>query len=566
MTLLAELIEKLIITKNNPKILLRRNESVAEKMLTNWFAFLLHDFIKDCAGTPLYILFLSIKQQIYKGPVDAITCEARYSLSEDKLIRQSIDYECITVRVQLTNSILLTTNLTTHELTVKLLTCDTITQAKEKILDTFFKGYPFSRRPDLDDLDLIYIPADWNHNNHNNQNRLKLYDEDNSSRNDQEIKRLNTLSHYKITNGSLLIITMTKKSSSVITDSSYSNIDPQSNSNVKNGENMTLLSKSSKGSSSNSPPTYSKIMNSDQTTTTTTTIVSNKIKQQKKCHLIKASDYITNTTPFINDYKSQQQQQHQQHHQSTNNSEIVEKLVSEVYLTRLLATKGGMQSYIDDFFETIFSTAHGSNVLPFAIKYLFDFLDQQALFHGISDSDVVYTWKSNSLPLRFWVNIIKNPEFVFDIHKSNIVDASLSVIASTFMDSCSQSRLDLNKESPSGKLLFYKEVQKYRKWVESYYADIRAMPKIKQQDMNEILMEESKKHSNSFNKQNALYRLYNDYIKKFRVQIENSLLNNNDGDSNNQDSSSSSSSSSSINKHLNYRLQQVIYQYEAIEV
>ena len=95
MTLLAELIEKLIDTKNNPKILMRRNESVAEKMLTNWFAFLLYDFIHNCAGTPLYILFLSIKQQIYKGPVDAITCEARYSLSEDKLIRQSIDYETI---------------------------------------------------------------------------------------------------------------------------------------------------------------------------------------------------------------------------------------------------------------------------------------------------------------------------------------------------------------------------------------------------------------------------------------------------------------------------------------
>lgn len=42
-----------------------------------------------------------------------------------------------------------------------------------------------------------------------------------------------------------------------------------------------------------------------------------------------------------------------------------------------------------------------------------------------------------SLPLRFWVNIIKNPEFVFDIHKSNIVDSCLSVIAQTFMDSCS---------------------------------------------------------------------------------------------------------------------------------
>jgi plexin A len=101
-TLLADLIQKTVETKNsNPKILLRRNESVAEKMLTNWFAFLLYDFIHNCAGTPLYILFLSIKQQIYKGPVDAFTCEARYSLSEDKLIRQSIDYEPLTIRVQL---------------------------------------------------------------------------------------------------------------------------------------------------------------------------------------------------------------------------------------------------------------------------------------------------------------------------------------------------------------------------------------------------------------------------------------------------------------------------------
>jgi plexin A len=34
-----------------------------------------------------------MKQQVDKGPVDAITSEARYSLSEEKLIRQSIDFK-----------------------------------------------------------------------------------------------------------------------------------------------------------------------------------------------------------------------------------------------------------------------------------------------------------------------------------------------------------------------------------------------------------------------------------------------------------------------------------------
>ena len=50
-----------------------------------------------------------------------------------------------------------------------------------------------------------------------------------------------------------------------------------------------------------------------------------------------------------------------------------------------------------------------------------------------------------SLPLRFWVNLIKNPNFVFDIHKSNIVDSCLSVVAQTFMDSCSTSDHRLGK-------------------------------------------------------------------------------------------------------------------------
>ncbi len=50
-----------------------------------------------------------------------------------------------------------------------------------------------------------------------------------------------------------------------------------------------------------------------------------------------------------------------------------------------------------------------------------------------------------SLPLRFWVNIIKNPEFVFDINKSHIVDSCLTTIAQTFMDACSPTDHKLGK-------------------------------------------------------------------------------------------------------------------------
>lgn len=76
----------------------------------------------------------------------------------------------------------------------------------------------------------------------------------------------------------------------------------------------------------------------------------------------------------------------------------------------------------------------------------------------------------HSLPLRFWVNVIKNPQFVFDIHKNSITDACLSVVAQTFMDSCSTSEHKLGKDSPSNKLLYAKDIPNYKSWVERWVA------------------------------------------------------------------------------------------------
>ena len=38
------------------------------------------------------MLYQAMKQQVAKGPVDSVSSEARYSLSEDKLIRQQIEF------------------------------------------------------------------------------------------------------------------------------------------------------------------------------------------------------------------------------------------------------------------------------------------------------------------------------------------------------------------------------------------------------------------------------------------------------------------------------------------
>ncbi|XP_053329094.1 plexin-A3, partial [Spea bombifrons] len=456
--LLSDLIEKNLESKNHPKLLLRRTESVAEKMLTNWFTFLLYKFLKECAGEPLFMLFCAIKQQMEKGPIDAITGEARYSLSEDKLIRQQIDYKVLTL------SCICPESENGTEIPVKVLNCDTVTQVKDKLLDAVYKGIPYTQRPKAEDMDL-----EWRQGR---ITRVILQDEDVTTKIECDWKRLNSLVHYQVTDGSTVALIPKQVSAYNITNSfTFTR-------SLSRYESLLRTSSSPDSLRSRAP-----MITPDQETGT------------KLWHLVKNHD-------------------HTDHKEGDRGS----KMVSEIYLTRLLATKGTLQKFVDDLFETVFSTAHRGSALPLAIKYMFDFLDEQADRRQITDPDVRHTWKSNCLPLRFWVNVIKNPQFVFDIHKSSITDACLSVVAQTFMDSCSTSEHRLGKDSPSNKLLYAKDIPNYKTWVERYYRDISKMPPISDQDMDAYLVEQSRLHANEFNSLSALSELYF-YVNKYREEV-----------------------------------------------
>ncbi|MGH0166375.1 UNVERIFIED_CONTAM: hypothetical protein FKN15_066985 [Acipenser sinensis] len=491
--LLADLIEKNLENRNHPKLLLRRTESVAEKMLTNWFTFLLHRFLKvcrllkftllslqtlpatllghayhdlaseleacqECAGEPLFMLYCAIKQQMEKGPIDTITGEARYSLSEDKLIRQQIDYK------QLTLNCVPPGGDPGSEVPVKVLNCDTVTQVKNKLLDAVHKSIPFSQRPQAEDMDL-----EWRQGR---LTRVILQDEDVTTKIESDWKRLNSLAHYQVSDGSLVALVQKQVSAYNIANSfTFTR-------SLSRYESLLRTSSSPDSLRSRAP-----MITPDQESGT------------KLWHLVKNHE-------------------HSDHREGDRGS----KMVSEIYLTRLLATKGTLQKFVDDLFETVFSTAHRGSALPLAIKYMFDFLDEQADRRQISDPDVRHTWKSNCLPLRFWVNVIKNPQFVFDIHKSSITDACLSVVAQTFMDSCSTSEHRLGKDSPSNKLLYAKDIPNYKNWVERYYRDIAKMPAISDQDMDAYLVEQSRLHANEFNTLSALSELYF-YVNKYKEEV-----------------------------------------------
>uniref|UniRef100_A0A8D0CTS7 Plexin-A2 n=1 Tax=Sander lucioperca TaxID=283035 RepID=A0A8D0CTS7_SANLU len=479
--LLSDLIDRNLESKNHPKLLLRRKhgvtfflsflfslcnfrtESVAEKMLTNWFAFLLHKFLKECAGEPLFMLYCAIKQQMEKGPIDAITGEARYSLSEDKLIRQQIEYKTLILNCVNPD------NENSPEIPVKVLNCDTITQVKEKILDAVYKNMPYSQRPRAVDMDL-----EWRQGR---MARVVLQDEDITTKIENDWKRLNTLMHYQVSDR--CVVALVPKQTS-----SY---------NIPSSASITRSSISRYDSS------FRYTGSPDSLRSRAPMITPDLESGVKVWHLVKNHE-----------------------HGDQKEGDRGSKMVSEIYLTRLLATKGTLQKFVDDLFETLFSTVHRGSTLPLAIKYMFDFLDEQADKHGIHDTDVRHTWKSNCLPLRFWVNVIKNPQFVFDIHKSSITDACLSVVAQTFMDSCSTSEHRLGKDSPSNKLLYAKDIPNYKSWVERYYADINRLPAISDQDMNAYLAEQARLHSTEFNMLSALNEIYS-YVSKYSEEITAAL-------------------------------------------
>uniref|UniRef100_A0A8C5M0F4 Plexin B2 n=1 Tax=Leptobrachium leishanense TaxID=445787 RepID=A0A8C5M0F4_9ANUR len=430
-TLFLELMEQYVA--KNPKLMLRRSETVVERMLSNWMSICLYQYLKDTAGEPLYKLFKAIKHQVEKGPVDAVQSKAKYTLNDTGLLGDDVEYSQLTVNVIVQGE-------GGETVPVKVLTCDTITQVKEKIVDQVYKSIPYSARPLANSLALEWRPG---------STAQILSDLDLTSQKDGRWRRYNTLMHYNVRDNATLIL-------------SRIGISQQQEENNQDfpGERHGLLE-----------------------------------EENKTWHLVRPADEVDESKSKRGSMKEKERT----------------KAITEIYLTRLLSVKGTLQQFVDDF---LLAVLNSRQVVPPAIKYFFDFLDEQAEKYEIKDEDTVHIWKTNSLSLRFWVNILKNPHFIFDVHVHQVVDASLSVIAQTFMDACSRTEHKLTRESPSNKLLYAKEISTYKKMVEDYYKGIRQMVPVSDQDMNTHLAEISRAHTDSLNTLVSLHQLYQ-YTNKY---------------------------------------------------
>ncbi|XP_051516179.1 plexin-B1-like isoform X2 [Myxocyprinus asiaticus] len=448
-TLLSHLVEQ--YTTKNPKLMLRRTESVVEKLLTNWMSICLYSFLRDTAGESFYMLFRAIKHQVDKGPVDAVTGKAKYTLNDNRLLREDVEYHTLTLNV------LVSSGGAGESQTVptKVLDCDTITQVKEKVLEHTCKGTSLCQRPSADSVHLEWRAGMAGH--------LILSDQDLTSVVQGSLKRLNTLQHYKVPDGAT--VTLVSRQSKQIHHDSHDYIP---------GEKTPMLEDGEEGG-------------------------------VKQWHLVKASEDSELPKHRRGSLRDKERER--------------AKAIPEIYLTRLLSVKGTLQKFVDDLFTVILST---SRPVPLAVKYFFDLLDDQAAQHNITDPETIHIWKTNSLPLRFWINILKNPQFIFDVQASDNVDAVLSVIAQTFMDSCTIADHKLGRDSPINKLLYARDIPRYKQMVERYYSDIRQTISVSDQEMNSTLTELSRNYCNEVNHLVALHELYK-YINKYYDQIITAL-------------------------------------------
>ncbi|XP_037318119.2 plexin-B2-like isoform X2 [Pungitius pungitius] len=434
-TLLLELMDEHVQNKN-PKLMLRRSETVVERMLCNWMSICIYQFLRDTAGEPLYKLFRALKHQVEKGPVDAMLKKAKYTLNDTGLLGDDVEYSVLTLQV-------LVHGEGPDVTPVRVLNCDSITQVKEKIIDQVYRNLPYSQRPVVESVALEWRPGSTGQ---------ILSDMDLTSQQEGRWKRLNTLAHYNVRDNATLVLSRV-----LHTRSFHQHQDSYEEKNALLEEDNTY-------------------------------------------HLVRPADEM--------DYGKSKR--------GSVKDKAMTKAITEIYLTRLLSVKGTLQQFVDDFFRSVLCS---SSTVPPAVKYFFDFLDEQALRHDNVDEETLHIWKTNSLPLRFWVTILRNPHFVFDVHVAEVVDASLHVISQTFMDACTKTEHKLSRESPSNKLLYAKEISTYKKMVDDYYEGIRQMVPVSDQDMNTHLAEVSR-HTDKLNTQLALHQLYQYASKYYDVIIQ----------------------------------------------
>ncbi|KAI6661542.1 Plexin-A4-like [Oopsacas minuta] len=442
--LLEELFETMV-AKSRVNNMFHRTHTVAEKLLSNWLAMMMYRFLIDGPGPAIHLAYRATKRQTEKGPIDVVTGEAKYSLDKEKLLTQISDEEIKELEVGV-----ITDNET--DLKVKLLECDTISQAKLKIMDVVYSEVPVSQRPHITKLDLEV------HTTRKQSFGLILRDNDWTSIVQGDWKRVNTLSHYSAVNQPVFkLVPRTQiPQGGQICDYLGTLIQYRYNS-----------------------------------------VWDTHIHEEDKTWHLTDPQEIQTVKP--------------------------KKLATEIYLIRLISTKNILQKYLDDMVYAIFpDVMFEPHKLAQPIKYIFDFLDYLVEKYNIDNKDnVLRMWKNKCVPIGFWANLIRNPNHLFDVIKSETLDTNLSVISQVLIDSCLGTDSHITEDDPTTKILYYREVPIYREHILKYHDTMSQSPAVSDEQLFESYR--VPKGGDHFYKESALLSLYS-YADSCKDKIVEEML------------------------------------------
>ncbi|CAF1193690.1 unnamed protein product, partial [Didymodactylos carnosus] len=221
-------------------ILTFKSEKKRYNLYYDIYALISYDYLKTYVANTYYQLYLILKAKMNSGPCDSVENLSYYTLNDRQLLKDTtISFKHIQLCVHIE-----TADDKSYDLIhIQCLTCDTITQVKQKLIDQIFQCLPYSKRPHYDDFDLILfttkliantsscssssscsstnsslpltrkatnvtkhfffsrniIPSKHDHHHHHHQQELiLLHDIDNTSETSSHMKKLNTLQHYGI--------------------------------------------------------------------------------------------------------------------------------------------------------------------------------------------------------------------------------------------------------------------------------------------------------------------------------------------------------------------------------
>ncbi|CAG2229170.1 PLXNA [Mytilus edulis] len=185
----------------------------------------------------------------------------------------------------------------------------------------------------------------------------------------------------------------------------------------------------------------------------------------------------------------------------------------DIFLNRLFHTKLLLSDYIDSTFEGLID----SQSLSIPIRYFLCMLDKFGNDYKI-ESDVLQAWKNECYAARVWAPFIAKPDILFDVNVPGHVEPCLDILRQVFVESFTQTAHKVNKESPPQKLLFHKDIPRYRKLIAPFFVRVE---QVNEQEFWSELEEISntQKEELKFSRQSTLHQLYNLFIGKYRSDI-----------------------------------------------